>query len=57
MPRRQSWRVAELKTLRAELAEQLDRLDFRFHNIGPALAEMARQTERTIRRLMQEPDA
>jgi hypothetical protein len=53
----QSWRVAELKTLRAELAEQLDRLDFRFHNIGPALAEMARHAERTIRRLAQGPDA
>ena len=53
----QSRRTAQLKTLRAELVEQIDRLDFRFHNIGPALAEMARQTERTIRRLMQEPDA
>jgi hypothetical protein len=38
--------------LRAELVKQLDRLDFRFHNIGPALAEMARHAERKIRRLM-----
>ena len=30
MPRRGSERVAELKTLRAELVEHLDRLDFRF---------------------------
>ena len=56
MRRRQSWRVAELKTLRAELAKHLDQLDFRFHNIGPALAEVARHAERTIRRL-QEPNA
>ena len=27
---------AELKTLRAELVKQLDQLDLRFHNIGPA---------------------
>jgi len=57
MARRASGRAAELKALRAELAKQLDQLDFRFHNIGPALAEMARHAERTIRRLMQEPDA
>jgi hypothetical protein len=57
MARQESQRTAELKTLRAELAKQLDRLDFRFHNIGPALAEMARHAERTIRRLAQEPDA
>jgi hypothetical protein len=53
----ESRRTAELKTLRAELVRRLDRLDFRFHNIGPALAEMARHAERTIRRLAQEPDA
>jgi hypothetical protein len=53
----QGRRMAELKTLRAELVEQLDRLDFRSESIGPVLAEMARQTERTIRRLAQEPDA
>ena len=57
MARRESRRTAELKTLRAELAKQLDRLDFRFHNIGPALAKMAQHAERTIRRLAQEPDA
>ena len=57
MARPESRRAAELKTLRAELVKRLDRLDFRFHNIGPALAEMARHAERTIRRLAQEPDA
>jgi hypothetical protein len=57
MARQESRRAAELEALRAELGEQLDRLDFRFHNIGPALAEMARHAERTIRRLAQEPDA
>ena len=56
MAGQESRRAAELKTLRAELAKQLDRLDFRFHNIGPALAEVARHAERTIRRL-QEPNA
>ena len=57
MARQESRRAAELKALRAELVEQLDRLDFRFHKIGPSLAEMARQAGRTIRRLAQEPDA
>jgi hypothetical protein len=57
MARQESQRAAELKTLRAELVKQLGRLDFRFHNIGPALAEMAQHAERTIRRLAQEPDA
>ena len=57
MARQESQRAAELKTLRAELVEQLDRLDFRFQNIGPALAEMAQHAEHTIRRLAQEPDA
>ena len=57
MARQASRRAAELKALRAELVKQLDRLDFRFHNIGPALAAMARHAERTIRRLAQEPDA
>jgi hypothetical protein len=37
--------------LRALLVKQLDQLDLRFHNIRPALAEMARYVERTIRRL------
>ena len=45
------------KALRAELVEQLDQLDFRFHNVGTALAEMAQRAERTIRRLAQEPHA
>ena len=53
----ESRRAAELKALRAELVERLDRLDFRSESIGPALAEMARHAERTIRRLAQEPDA
>ena len=57
MARQESWRAVALKTLRAELVEQLDRLDFRFHKIGPSLAEMTRHAERTIRRLAQEPDA
>ena len=57
MAQQERQRAAELKTLRTELVKQLDRLDFRFHNIGPALAEMARHAERTIRRLAQEPDA
>ena len=57
MARQESRRTAELKALRAELVKQLDRLDFRFHNIGPALAKMGQQAERTIRRLAQEPDA
>jgi hypothetical protein len=57
MARQESRRAAELKALRAELERRLDRLDFRFHYIGPALAEMARYAERTIRRLAQEPDA
>jgi hypothetical protein len=57
MSRRESRRTAELKALRAKLERRLDRLDFRFHYIGPALAEMARYAERTIRRLAQEPDA
>jgi hypothetical protein len=57
MARRESRRVAELKKLRAELVEQLDRLDFRSESIGSALTEMARHAKRTIRRLAQEPDA
>ena len=47
---------SELKALRAELVKQLDRLNFRFHN-SPALVEMVRHAERTLRRLAQEPDA
>jgi hypothetical protein len=57
MARQESRRAAELKALRAELERRLDRLDFRFHNIGSALAKMAQHAERTIRRLAQEPDA
>jgi hypothetical protein len=44
-------RAAELQKLRAELANQLDRLDFRSESIGPALAKIAQHAERTIRRL------
>jgi hypothetical protein len=33
------------------LVKRLDRLDFRFESLGPALAEMAGYAERTIRRL------
>ena len=51
-----SQRAAELKALRAELVERLDRLDFRSESIGPALTKMARHAECTIRRLAQEPD-
>ena len=40
---------AGLTTLRAELVKQLDRLDFRSESIAPALAEMARLVERTLR--------
>ena len=57
MARQESRRTAEFKVLRAELVKQLDRLDFRSESIGPALAEMTRHAERTIRRLMREPDA
>jgi hypothetical protein len=57
MARQESRRVAELNALRAELVKQLDGLDFRFHNIRPALAKMGQQAERTIRRLAQEPRA
>ena len=46
--RRESRRAAELKTLRAELVKQLDRLDFRSESIAPALAEMTRLVERTL---------
>ena len=52
-----SRRAAELKALRAELVERLDRLDFRSESIGPALTKMARHAECTIRRLAQEPGA
>jgi hypothetical protein len=44
-------RAAELKALRAELEQQLARLDFRSESIGPALAKMAQHAERTIRLL------
>ena len=52
-----SRRAAELKALRAELVERLDRLDFRSESIGPALTKMAQHAECTIRRLAQEPGA
>jgi hypothetical protein len=45
----ESRRAAELKTLRGELVKQLEQLDFRSDSLGLALAEMARQVERTIR--------
>jgi hypothetical protein len=44
-------RASKLKELRAELVEQLDRLDFRSESLGPALAKMAQHVEHTIRRL------
>ena len=49
MARQESRRAAELKELRAWLVRRLDQLDFRSETIGPALAEMARHVERTIR--------
>ena len=49
--RRESRRAAELKKLRAELEQRLDRLDFRSESLSPALAEMAQRVERTIRKL------
>jgi hypothetical protein len=51
MAQRPSRCVTELAKLRAELAQRLDQLDFRFESIGLALKGMARQIERTIRRL------
>jgi hypothetical protein len=48
MATRESRRAIELKALRAELVKRLDRLDVRSEN-GPALAEMARPVERTLR--------
>jgi hypothetical protein len=48
MARRESRLADELKTLRAELVKQLDRLDFRSESIAPALAEMAGHVERTL---------
>jgi hypothetical protein len=52
MAKRESRRAAELQKLRAELVEQLDRLDFRFESMGPALAKMAQHAERSIRRML-----
>ena len=49
MASRESRRTAELKALRAELVKRLDRLDFRSGSIAPALAEMARLVERSLR--------
>jgi hypothetical protein len=43
--------AAELEKLRAALVKRLEQLDFRSDSIGPALAELARHVERTIRRL------
>jgi hypothetical protein len=51
MARRESRLAAELKTLRAELEQQLDRLDFRSESLGPALAKIAQHAERTLRQL------
>ena len=51
MGRRKSRRVADLKELRAELEKRLDQLGFRSESLGPALAEMARHVERTLRQL------
>jgi hypothetical protein len=51
MAQRPRQQAAELAKLRIELAMRLARLDFRSENLGPALAAMARQAERTIRRL------
>ena len=51
MARQKSQRLAELKKLRAELVEQLDRLDFRSENIRSARAKMTQHAERSIRRL------
>jgi hypothetical protein len=51
MAGRKSQRVTELQKLRAELVRRLEELDFRSHSLRPALAAMARQVERTIRRL------
>ena len=48
---RKNRRAAELAKLRAELVKRLAQLDFRTESIGPALAEMARHVERSIRRL------
>jgi hypothetical protein len=51
MANRESRRVSELKALRAELEQRLDRLDFRSESLGPALAKIAQHAERAIRRL------
>jgi hypothetical protein len=57
MTLQESQRAAKLKTLRAELVKQLDRLDFRPESIGPALATIVQHVERTIRRLAREQRA
>jgi hypothetical protein len=44
-------RATELAKLRGELVARLELLDFRSGSIGLALAEMAQEVERTIRRL------
>ena len=49
MGHQESRRAAELEKLRAELVKRLDRLDFRSESLAPALAEMARHVERTLR--------
>ena len=49
MGHQESRRAAELEKLRAELKQRLDQLDFRSESLGPALAEMARLVERTLR--------
>ena len=48
---RENRRATELAKLRAELVRWLDQLDFRSDNLRQSLAAMARQVERTIRRL------
>jgi len=51
MVRQESRGAAEFEKLHAELAKQIDRLDFRSESSGPAHAKMAQHVERTNRRL------
>ena len=48
---RENRRVAELEKLRAELVKRLGQLDFSAESLERAFAEMARQVERTVRKL------
>jgi len=50
-------RIAEIKALRADLVERLNRLDFRFESLGPAFAKMTQDVERTLRRLEEDSGA